>query len=118
MSMVFTGPDIYARTHSLRCISSDILEILAMEFWTWHASDNSLASLGSSQLLKNIQAAGLHIVASSEQPTALREDEFMFFDSSIDVSHVEAPSITRTFQETEAKMAKPTLGKCGRPIKD
>ncbi|KAG1815209.1 uncharacterized protein BJ212DRAFT_1300366 [Suillus subaureus] len=75
------------------CISPDVLEKLATEFWTRCAFNNSLALLRSGQLLTNLQAAALRVVASSEHTTTLCEGEFMSFDSIIGISLVEAPSI-------------------------
>ncbi|KAG1722868.1 hypothetical protein EDB19DRAFT_1916441 [Suillus lakei] len=46
----------------------DALEKLATEFRSRHAPNNgTLASLRSGQLLKNLQAAGVHVIVSSEQ---------------------------------------------------
>ncbi|KAG0702802.1 hypothetical protein DFH29DRAFT_982201 [Suillus ampliporus] len=104
--------------------SSDVLEKLATEFRTRYASHKvPLASLRSGKLLKNLQTAGVRIVASTEQAAALREGGFTSFDSIMDVSDVEAGSIAQMSQALEAETPKPvepkpTPGKRGRPIKN
>ncbi|KAG1845276.1 hypothetical protein C8R48DRAFT_780010 [Suillus tomentosus] len=80
---------------------SDVIEKVVMEFRTQRSSDNFLTSL----------------CISSEQATALHEDEFMSFDN-ICVSDVEGPPISRTSQESEAETVKPTLGKLGWSIEN
>ncbi|KAG1819322.1 uncharacterized protein BJ212DRAFT_1298534 [Suillus subaureus] len=56
------------------CISLDVLEKLATEFWTRCVFNNSLTLLCSGQLLTNLQAAALRVIASSEHTTMLCEE--------------------------------------------
>ncbi|KAG1723953.1 hypothetical protein EDB19DRAFT_2043647 [Suillus lakei] len=63
-----SDPNVPADVQTSHCISSDALEKLATEFRSRHAPNNgTLASLRSGQLLKNLQAAGVHVIVSSEQ---------------------------------------------------
>ncbi|KAG2159046.1 uncharacterized protein EDB93DRAFT_1076283 [Suillus bovinus] len=87
--------------------SSDVLEKLATEFRTRYASHKiPLTSLRSGKLLKNLQATGVRIVASSEQANALRLGGF---NNIMDISDEEAGS---------TKTPKPKTGKRGRPVKN
>ncbi|KAG1902934.1 uncharacterized protein F5891DRAFT_1276856 [Suillus fuscotomentosus] len=104
--------------------SSDVLEKLATEFRTRYASHKiPLTSLRSGKLLKNLQAAGVRIVASSEQANALRLGGF---DNIMDVSDEEAGSIAQISKKTETEAPKltqtetpkPKTGKRGRPVKN
>lgn len=104
--------------------SSDVLEKLATEFRTRYASHKiPLTSLRSGKLLKNLQAAGVRIVASSEQANALRLGGF---DNIMDVSDEEAGSIAQISKKTETEAPKPAqtetpkpkTGKRGRPMKN
>jgi DNA-directed RNA polymerase len=122
--------------------SSGVLEKLATEFRTRYASHKvPLASLRSGKLLKNLQAAGVRIVASSEQANALRLGGFSSFDNIIDVSDEKAGSIaqiskkteteateteateteaaeTETSKATQTGVPQPVVGKRGRPVKN
>ncbi|KAG2151835.1 hypothetical protein BD769DRAFT_1623558 [Suillus cothurnatus] len=107
--------------------SSDVLEKLATEFRTRYASHKvPLASLRSGQFLKNLQAAGVRIVASTEQADALRQGGFTSFDHIMDVSDKEAGSIAQISKKTETEapkhvqteLPKPKTGKRGRPVKN
>ncbi|KAG2119134.1 uncharacterized protein F5147DRAFT_565537 [Suillus discolor] len=82
--------------------SSDVLEKLATEFRTRYASHKIPPDIASQRkLLKNLQAAGVRIVASSEQANALRLGGF---DNIMDPTQTETP--------------KPKTGKRGRPMKN
>ncbi|KAG1790147.1 DNA/RNA polymerase, partial [Suillus variegatus] len=93
--------------------SSDVLEKLATEFRTRYASHKiPLTSLRSGKLLKNLQAAGVRIVASSEQANALRLGGF---DNIMDVSDEEAGSIAQISKKTETEAPKPAQTETPKP---
>ncbi|KAG2148047.1 hypothetical protein DEU56DRAFT_869723 [Suillus clintonianus] len=103
--------------------SSDVLEKLSTEFRTRYASHKvPLTALRTGKLLKNLQAAGVRIVASSEQAAALREGGYTTFDNIIDVSDEEAGSIAQ-ISKLETETSKPKTApkpkqKRGRPVKN
>ncbi|KAG1717471.1 hypothetical protein EDB19DRAFT_1922879 [Suillus lakei] len=96
--MVLIGRTLAASTICHKSSQTPSLHFLGHPREIGYGASNevSLASLRSGQLLQNLQAAGLRIVTSSEQAAALREGEFMSFDSIIDISDIEAPSISQT----------------------
>ncbi|KAG2029124.1 hypothetical protein BDR03DRAFT_1018865 [Suillus americanus] len=58
-----------------------------------------LSHIALQQLLNNVQAANVGIIAWCEQALTLHEGGFTCFDSIIDFSDVEAGSIAQIFQE-------------------
>ncbi|KAG2742603.1 DNA/RNA polymerase [Suillus brevipes Sb2] len=96
--------------------SSGVLEKLAEEFRTRYGSHKvPLESLRSGKLLKNLQAAGVRIVASSEQANALRLGGFSSFDDIIDVSDEKSGSIA---QISKAMETEPTQTEAPLVISD
>lgn len=96
--------------------SSGVLEKLAEEFRTRYGSHKvPLESLRSGKLLKNLQAAGVRIVASSEQANALRLGGVSSFDDIIDVSDEKSGSIA---QISKAMETEPTQTEAPLVISD
>lgn len=84
--------------------SSGVLEKLAAEFRTRYGSHKvPLESIRSGKLLKNLQAAGVRIVASSEQANALRLGGVSSFDNIIDVSDEKTGSIAQISKAMETE---------------